>query len=50
MRVEYVLDLEGNRGLVLRVRFEKAMNQTMACLIYAALGVSTLSRAAQIQA
>jgi len=38
------------RGLVLRVHFEKAMNQTIACLIFAALGLSTLSRAAQVQA
>ena len=38
------------RGLVLRVHFEKAMNQTIVCLIFAALGLSTLSRAAQVEA
>jgi hypothetical protein len=36
--------------LVLRVHFEKAMNQTIACLIFAALGLSTLSSAAQVDA
>jgi hypothetical protein len=36
--------------LVLRVHFEKAMNQSIACLIFAALGLSTLSRAAQVEA
>ena len=30
--------------------FDKAMNQTIACLIFAALGLSTFSRAAQVQA
>jgi hypothetical protein len=47
---EHALHLEGAGGLVLRVHFEKAMNKTIACLIFAALGLSTLSRAAQVEA
>ena len=46
---EDAFHLEGTRGLVLRVHFEKAMNRKLACLIFAALGLSTLSRAAQVQ-
>jgi hypothetical protein len=41
---------EDIRRLALFVHFEKAMNQTITSLIIAALGLSTLSRAAQVEA
>lgn len=36
--------------MVLSVHFETGMNQTILCLMFSALGLSTLSRAAQVQA
>ena len=37
-------------GMVLSVQFETGMNPAIVCLMFSALGLSTLSRAAQVQA